>query len=151
QGGEVQRPGEPVALEPAGTVAEILEVDSPRSGILQLRCRGSRRFRLHGTRQAPDGLWLGEVEDLPDDEAVPPEPQRAGAVALRRAVESLRGQGAEPFLAPLRYDDAGWVANRWCEILPISLAAKQRLMALEAPQLRLQLVDDYLREKGVVG
>jgi Lon protease-like protein len=42
------------------------------------------------------------------------------------------------------------VANRWCEILPIPLAAKQRLMALSDPQLRLRLVDEYLRGKGVV-
>jgi len=42
------------------------------------------------------------------------------------------------------------VANRWCEILPISVAAKQRLMELQDPVSRLQLVDDFLRSKGVV-
>jgi hypothetical protein len=42
------------------------------------------------------------------------------------------------------------VANRWCEILPISLAAKQRLMELEDPVMRLKLVDEFLRTKGVV-
>jgi uncharacterized protein len=24
-----------------------------------------------------------------------------------------------PFAEPFRLDDAGWVANRWCELLPI--------------------------------
>jgi Lon protease-like protein len=42
------------------------------------------------------------------------------------------------------------VANRWCEILPISSAAKQRLMALDEPVLRLQLVQDYLQGKGLL-
>ena len=59
----------------------------------------------------------------------------------------------QPMLATLTdspFDDAGWVANRWCEILPISRAAKQRLMMLPEPQLRLRLVDEYLRGKGVV-
>ncbi len=62
----------------------------------------------------------------------------------------LREQGSTPFTSPYRFDDAGWVANRWCEILPISLAAKQRLMTLTEPQVRLKLVDEYLRSKGVV-
>jgi Lon protease-like protein len=42
------------------------------------------------------------------------------------------------------------VANRWCEILPIPLGAKQKLMELDEPGLRLQLVHEYLRGKGVV-
>jgi Lon protease-like protein len=82
----------------------------------------------------------------------PPSPE------LRRSVEALRrghrragrARCHHPFLEPLRYDDAGWVANRWCEILPISQAAKQKLMALDDPVLRLRLVDDYLQSKGVV-
>lgn len=153
QGSEVRRADERVDLDAVGTLAEILDVDSPRSGILQLRCRGGARFRLAGTRQQADGLWIGEGgERLPDDEPVAPAARHAGCVeALRRGMEALRAQGADPFLAPLRFDEAGWVANRWCEILPISVAAKQKLMALDDPLLRLQLVDDYLREKGVVG
>ena len=59
---------------------------------------------------------------------------------LANAIATLKAQGAEPFLEPHRFDDAGWVANRWCEILPISLAAKQKLMELPDPQVRLQLV-----------
>ncbi len=70
--------------------------------------------------------------------------------ALASAIDALRQQGATPFVEPHRFEDAGWVANRWCEILPIPLAAKQRLMALSDPQSRLRLVDEYLRGKGVV-
>jgi hypothetical protein len=62
----------------------------------------------------------------------------------------MKAQGSEPFLQPYRFDDAAWVANRWCEILPISLAAKQKLMELSDGQMRLQLVDEFLRSKGVV-
>ena len=62
----------------------------------------------------------------------------------------LQAQGQQPFAKPYRLDDAAWVANRWCEILPISLAAKQKLMELDEPIQRLRLVDEYLRGKGVV-
>lgn len=151
QGAEVRRGEEQVDLETVGTLAEIIDVDSPQSGILQLRCRGTRRFDLHGSSQRPDGLWVGQVDYLPDDEDLPPEDGlRRSVDALRNAVDALKAQGNLPFLEPLRFGDAGWVANRWCEILPISMAAKQKLMALPDPVVRLRLVDDFLQSKGVV-
>jgi hypothetical protein len=74
----------------------------------------------------------------------------ATVTALAQAIAKLKAQDSLPFLEPFRLDDAGWVANRWCEILPISLAAKQKLMALESPSARLQIVDEYLRGKQVI-
>ena len=79
-----------------------------------------------------------------------PEALKPTAEALGRAIDALAAQGHQPFLAPHRLDEAGWVANRWCEILPISSAAKQRLMTLDEPVLRLQLVQDYLHGKGLL-
>ncbi len=152
-GSEVRQAGaEPVDLEPVGVLAEIIEVDSPGSGILHLRCRGTRRFSTHAVEQQPDGLWTAQVEWLPEDPAVAPgEPLRACAQALVTAIDTLHAQGARPFLEPMRFDDAGWVANRWCEILPIPVDAKHKLMALQDPLTRLQLVDDFLRSNGVIG
>ncbi|MDP1792121.1 MAG: peptidase S16, partial [Methylibium sp.] len=66
-------------------------------------------------------------------------------------IATLKQQGNVPFLEPYRFEDAGWIANRWCEILPISVAAKQKLMELPDPLVRLKLVDEFLRSKGVVG
>ena len=40
--------------------------------------------------------------------------------------------------------DCGWVANRWCELIPVQLATKQQLMSLQSPLLRLELVTDLL-------
>ncbi len=140
-----------VRLEPIGVLAHLQQVDAEQPGILHVRCIGAERFALDAPTQRGDGLWLADAELLAVDEpaAVPPElvPTRA---ALARAIESLQGQGHRPFAEPFDLDDAGWVANRWCELLPIPLAAKQRLMALDAPALRLQLVDEFLRTKGVI-
>lgn len=151
KGHEVRRGDDAVVFEDIGVVAELLEVDSAQPGILQLRCRGTQRFRIHGTRQQADGLWIGEVELLPEDEAVPPAESMLETVrGLANAIASLKGKGVEPFEAPYQFDKAGWVANRWCEILPIPLAAKQKLMELPDGRVRLGLVDEYLRGKGVV-
>ncbi len=151
QGGELKSADEPVNLEPVGVLAEIIDVDSPQSGILNIRCRGTRRFATASVARQADGLWTAQVEFVADDEPAPPGPELAACVAaLVDAIDTLNEQGTKPFLEPMQFSDAGWVANRWCEILPISLAAKQKLMALEDPLIRLGLVDDFLRSKGVI-
>lgn len=152
KGQEVRQGEEATVLEEIGVVAELLEVDSAQPGILHLRCRGTQRFRIASTRQQPDGLWIGSVDMLPDDDAqAPVETMHETVRGLANAIASLKGKGIEPFEEPYRFDNAGWVANRWCEILPIPLAAKQKLMELPDARVRLGLVDEYLRGKGVVG
>ncbi len=153
RGGEARtKPGEAVEFETVGTLAELLEVDSAQPGILQLRCRGTQRFSVHARHQRADGLWVAQSETLRDDEDAAPTAELIETVrGLSGAIKALREQGTQPFLEPYRFEHAGWVANRWCEILPISLAAKQKLMELPDALVRLQLVDEYLRGKGVVG
>lgn len=152
KGQEVRQGEEATVLEEIGVVAELLEVDSAQPGILHLRCRGTQRFRIASTRQQADGLWIGSVDMLPDDEAqTPVETMHETVRGLANAIASLKGKGIAPFEEPYRFDNAGWVANRWCEILPIPLAAKQKLMELPDARVRLGLVDEYLRGKGVVG
>ena len=152
QGREARtRPEETVEFESVGTLADMLEVDSTQPGILELRCRGSHRFAVQKTRQQADGLWLARATALPDDEDTAPTPALIDTVhGLASAIAALKEQDAQPFLEPYRFDHAGWVANRWCEILPINRTAKQRLMELPDALVRLELVDEFLRSKGVV-
>jgi Lon protease-like protein len=140
-----------VVTESIGTLAELMDVDSAQHGILQVRCRGTQRFEVLSREQQADGLWQAQARLLPDDEATLPTDRLVETVrGLANAIATLKQQGSEPFLKPFLFDNAGWVANRWCEILPISVAAKQKLMELPDPQVRLQLVDEFLRTKGVV-
>ena len=151
RGSEVRKADASVDLEASGVMAELMEVDSAQPGILQVRCRGTQRFEVTATRQQSDGLWLAKTRPMPDDEDVAPAPGLVDTVrGLASAIATLKAQGADLFLQPYRFDNAGWVANRWCEILPISAAAKQKLMELPDPTVRLQLVDEFLRSKGVV-
>ncbi len=151
-GSEVRQPGaRPVRFETIGVLAHVRELDAEQAGILSLLCQGSQRFSLAAPVQRGDGLWLAQAQLHAADEpvAVPAEHQSC-ARALAHAIEALIAQGHGQFAPPHRLDDAGWVANRWCELLPIAMAAKQRLMALQEPLLRLKLVDEYLRGQGVV-
>ena len=154
QGGEVRAPeqGAPVRFEAVGVRARIDSVDAQQAGLLAVRCTGQQRFVREGEpTQDADGLWSACVREMEADPACVPAPAMLGSVkALATAIATLRERGEQPFLQPLRLDDAGWVANRWCELLPIPLAARQRLMALADPNERLALVDAYLRGKQVV-
>ena len=134
-------------------LAHIDEVDAEGPNLLRVQCHGGERFSIVGQdAQQPDGLWTAEVRTWPADERVTPEPALFPTVqALQQVIAALREQqGHAPFAEPFALDDAGWVANRWCEVLPIPLAARQKLMVLTDPQARLRLVHEYLKGKGVV-
>ena len=133
-------------------LARVDDIDVAQAGILRVQCTGLGRFRREGPAwQRDDELWVCEARALPDDPSRLPAATMFDTVqALQRVIASLRAQGELPFAEPFRLDDAGWVANRWCELMPISLAARQKLMELEDPVIRLSLVDAYLRDKRVV-
>jgi Lon protease-like protein len=151
KGGEVRGGTADVAFATQGCLAQVLHCDCPQAGLLQVSCLGGSRFEIALPRQDRNGLWRADATQLPDDACDPPAPDCADAVqALRLACASLAAQDRSPFRTPHAFDDAGWVANRWCEILPIPTATKLKLMLLPDPQARLRLVADFLRRKGIV-
>jgi len=148
-GGEARSSGDKVELHDVGTLAELIDVDSTQAGILLVRCRGRGRFNVGATHQEKDGLWRAQTSAVADDPVVAPAPGHVAIVrSLIEAIATLTAQDTRPFLEPYRFDDAGWVANRWCEILPFPLEAKQRLMTLADPLARLDVVDSLVRVRA---
>jgi Lon protease-like protein len=160
EGHEVRKAGAAVeSFAGIGVLASIRELTTPQSGLLQIECVGTQRFRVIGTELQKHGLWTAEVEAVPDDLALEiPEDLQHTSVALQRLVKTLEERRAAegeaevqlPIAAPYRFDDCGWVANRWCELLPVQPAVKQRLMELDSPLMRLELVSDLLARTGIV-
>jgi Lon protease-like protein len=155
-GSEVRKPGETETIAPVGTTAKVIASESPMPGLLQIVCTGTKRFRIVSSEQLKNGLWTAEVSGLAPDHvvAIPAELQNT-ADTLGRLIASLQNDrlpvGQMPVTPPYRLDECGWVANRWCELLPISPAQKQRLLELDNPMLRLELVQDLLSEQGLLG
>lgn len=145
-----QQPSSP-QTERVGVRVELTQTDAPHPGLLHVRCRGIERFEVLSTQSQSNGLLTALVELLPHDKSVSPTSELLDSLrALVNAMTALQAQGTQPFLPPFQLDDAGWVANRWCELLPLPLAAKQRLMELNDPLIRLKLVHEFLRSKGLV-
>jgi hypothetical protein len=147
RGSDVMQPGEMISFAEVGTLARITHFDVPQTGLINIRCVGTSRFRIQRCEQLQDGLWVGDVEIITDDQIVPLQADlKRPAQALSELIAALQRQGISdeemPVLPPYRLDDCGWVANRWCEILPISLAEKQNMLELDSPLVRLELVND---------
>lgn len=151
-GQEVRRAAQPTGAEtlaPIGTLATLERVAHPRAGLILIEARGTQRFRLDSTELLPHGLWTGAAQVLPADAQanVPPElaslgPRLQGvlqAMAARDGAQALPAPPDDP-----RWQDAGWLANRWAERLPLPLDERQRLMSLDNPLWRLELVAEWL-------
>ncbi|MDR3454787.1 MAG: LON peptidase substrate-binding domain-containing protein [Rhodoferax sp.] len=154
RGSEVRVPGAQEAFSDVGTLATITELATPQPGVLQIRCTGAQRFRITRRERLKHGLWVAEVQRIDGDMTVPvPDDLQGTAEALRQLIQALQLRELPPAQMPLQepwqLDDCGWVANRWCELLPLPLALKQRLMALDNPLVRLELVSDLLTRAGI--
>lgn len=156
-GKEAATPGDGFAHEgfsDVGTLAHIAEYSLPQPGLMVIRCTGLQRFSITSRKKLKHGLWVADVTRIEEDQQVAvPEDLQPTADALGKLIKALqvRGLGEEemPLLAPYELGDCGWVANRWCELLPLQLELKQRLMALDNPLLRLELVGDILERTGI--
>lgn len=139
--------GKPAVPHPVGTLATIGDWDMPQLGVLQIVARGGERFRVLRRWAEASGLLRGEIEMLaPEASMAIPQPF-ARLVPMLRAVLDDMG-GAAP--APPRFFDAAWVGFRWCEVLPIPDAARQKLLELEDAESRLEIVYRFLDSKGLI-
>ena len=137
-----------------GTLAKIIEFSIPQSGLMVIQCVGVHRFTITRRDKLKHGLWVADVLRMEDDMPVKiPHDLQKSADALGKLIkELLQGDTPPekmPMLPPYQLEDCGWVANRWCELLPIPLKVKQQLMELDNPLLRLELVCDILERSGI--
>ena len=126
-----------------GSLARIVDWYQGSDGILGITARGTRMYRLHGVRRQADGLYLGQVDLLPDTPPVPlPEEFRPMAALLASVIDDL---GRLYDAVEKRYDDATWVGRRLAEILPMPPADKQRCLEIEDPLELLKFLRPMLR------
>lgn len=162
EGSEVRRPdpNKPDGLAQdhfyhVGTLAHIEQLTAPQAGLLLVQARGQQRFRITASHLLPHGLWVADVTlDAAEPVIAVPEYLSPTREILQQVLAHLRER--EPQAVPEQptqllgqWDDSGWVANRWAELLPLTPELKHRLMALDNPLLRLELVSDVLDRLGV--
>ena len=153
---EANAPALPMSQETftaIGTSAKIISHFVPQPGLIRIDCVGVQRFSIVNTQQETGGLWVAQVQTIAADLAIPVPDELLDAVtALRHVITTLASQATEssfmPIAKPYLFDDCGWVANRWCELIPMQPAQRHRLLTLDNPLIRLELVQDLLETGG---
>ena len=146
KGGEVGRAAVPHGV---GTLATITNWEMEQLGILMITAQGGRRFRIIETQVGDGHLLEGTVELLAEAGPTPlPQERERLLPLLQRIVGDL---GPERIAEPHRYDDAEWVGYRITEVLPIQNLAKQKLLELDDPLARLEILEKYLSQRKLLG
>lgn len=133
EGHEVGAAATPAAF---GCEAVIEDFDTGADGLLHLRLRGKRRFRVRKTRVRDNGLLVGEIEwrEADIDDELHPE-HALLATILEKIFEQAHEQSIA--LSPNQIDNASWVGWHLAELLPLSDA--QRLSILQEDDVHKRL------------
>ena len=133
-----------------GTLAQIEDFDPIQPALYMTKSFGTQRFKLISSKQETSGLWIGEVELLENDPLIPvPQEHQKVAELLDEIISLIQSEdllGDAPFKKPFKVDDCGWVSNRLAELLPLSLAQKNHLLAQTNPRIRLDLITEIIED-----
>jgi hypothetical protein len=139
--------GAPAVPEGIGCLAKILEWDMQQQGILNIKTRGVQRFRILERRTGAQGLISADIELIPPEASAAVPDEFAACARLLEMV--VADQGKPIFAEPHSFNDASWVGYRLAEILPVPLAAKQKLLELDDTLGRLSILQRFLEEQGL--
>lgn len=128
-----------VAAAAYGTEALIEDFGTGDDGLLTLRVRGARRFRVQRVKVRDNGLQVGELSWCAPDPVALLQPEHSLLGSLLHQI--LEQVGGEHSKAPKAlFDDAAWVGWRLIELLPMQDEQRQALLQLDDPHKRLQQV-----------
>jgi len=146
---EGEEVGAAAVPEEVGCLARITNWDMPQLGILNLETVGVQRFAIQQPRVEDRGLVVATVAMVSAEtpQAVPESLQPCVKV-LRQIVDKV---GADKFASPLQYDDAVWVGYRLAEVLPLKVSARQSMLEMNDPIMRLQILHKFLKQQGLGG
>ncbi len=133
---------------PVGTLARITDWEMEQLGLLQVTTRGEQRFRIVDKAVGPDNLWRAVVEIIANDGPLPFPVERQRLLPLLQRIAGEMGPARIP--EPRHYDDAEWVGYRITEILPVQNLAKQKLLELEDPISRLEILEKFLDQRQLL-
>jgi len=133
-----------------GTLAQIEDFDPIQPALYMTKSFGTQRFKLLNCKQESSGLWIGEVTLLDNDPltSISQEHHKVAKLLdeIISVIQSENLLGDAPFKKPYKVDDCGWVSNRLAELLPISLAQKNHLLAQTNPRIRLDLITEIIED-----
>ncbi len=118
-----------------GTEAVIEDFSTLEDGLLGIRARGTRRFRIHHTSARDNGLLVGHVEWIAPEPARSIGPEFAALESLYREIVARLPAAELPEVEP---DNASQLGMALAGILPLDPTQAQELLAVSDPEERLR-------------
>ena len=136
-----------------GTLAKLEEFDPIQPALYMTKSYGTQRFHVLNIKQEADGLWMGQIEFIDADPAIPlPKEHEKVAALLHEIISIIKSEdllGDHAFIIPENLDDCGWVSNRLAELLPLTPAQKNHLLAQSNPRIRLDLISEIIEDNDL--
>jgi len=150
RGLETNRPGETEEFYDVGTKARIIRFETLQPTLFSIIVKGEGRFKINAASKGRYSLWSAKVCEVRSDSIVQiPESSNRLSSDLKDIFDSHGNKmfplGWEMSDLDDRFHDAGWVANRWAELLPIGVTEKQSLLEEMDPLARLKKIDSILK------
>ena len=150
RGLETSRPGETEEFYDIGTKARIIRFESLQPTLFAISVKGERRFKINAASKGRYSLWSADVSEVRSDSIVRIPESSSRLSSNLKDFFNLHGNKMFPLGYEMsdvddRFHDAGWVANRWAELLPIGATQKQSLLEEMDPLARLKKIDSILQ------
>ncbi len=149
-GSETDKPGATEQFYDVGTRAKIIQLEVLQPTLFSIKVKGEGRFKIESANKGKYSLWNAVVSEIQDDDIVqlPKEVERLSH-KLKEVLHLNKNKSqlsrAEISSINQRFEDSGWVANRWAELLPIDILQKQNLLEERDPMLRLRKIDHIIQ------
>lgn len=126
-----------------GTTARIVDWDRGPDGMLHVEAIGGHIVRIRHSAPESNGLYVGEVEIVALRK---PTPMPMRHHRLAELVSTYLSELKSYRYHQQRPDDAHWLADRLCELLPLSLSQRQALLEESNALARLDALHRILPE-----
>lgn len=127
-----------------GTTATISDWENRADGLLGVTALGIDRFEILSTRTQPDGLIVGDIKILQDDENPEIPEQYYYMLELLNHVSAQAGR--------IRHENQGFaeILYQLIYLLPLDLALKQRLLEIPHSGDRAVILHAELIRLGII-
>ena len=125
-----------------GTACKITDWETLPEGLLGITVQGIRRVTINSVEVQTNQLLVGNVDGLTEDQD---EELPAEFNEWAHLVSLIINKLGKPFSEQqFHLNSASWVGARLTEYLPFELAAKQRILEIDHPLVRLEHLQDSL-------
>ena len=133
--------GKAAKIRKLGTLVKIIDWDKQPDGLLEIWVQGQQKFQVLETDVQSNELLTGIINRLPAEASTPlPEEFLDMKILLQHILEQLK----TPLIEQPVTEDAGWIAGRLIEWLPLPLDEKQQLLEMDDSLSRLFRLRDVM-------